>query len=445
MNGGDGTEPEATAARAERSGGARAAWLAPTAVTAEERVAEEWAERFEAFLDALGSRFFTRSDLRRQALGYVRELLAGGPEGPGSALPPVLPPGGAAATGPDPSWLRQHLLGRAVWDPDPIRDFTTDYVVDGLADGTGGGVLVLDELSFRRKGTASAGVLHGHAEEFGGVVSRQIGVFAAWSTTAGTAMVDRELYLPPAWDADPERRRRAHVPPHVGPAGKGELAWRVVDRFRARLPEAAARGMWVVADARLTTEPTLARRLEDEGVPRVLAVAPDHPVLPQPGWRRIGRLVAGHARESEWDWLTVGSDAVDTAPWQWWVRRIPTLPRRAGAPPPDPAAPEQARWLVACRRTGDVEARRHFLAHGPADTPLDELASVVATWRHGRNVLTGAVERTGLANYRVRSWHGWYRHVTLAQAAAAFLAVQTGGHPRGTVLSPLPPLLDTGR
>ncbi|GAB3182419.1 hypothetical protein [Streptomyces incanus] len=30
----------------------------------------------------------------------------------------------------------------------------------------------------------------------------------------------------------------------------------------------------------------------------------------------------------------------------------------------------------------------------------------------------------GLADYEVRSFHGWYRHITLAQLAAAFLAVQ---------------------
>ena len=48
----------------------------------------------------------------------------------------------------------------------------------------------------------------------------------------------------------------------------------------------------------------------------------------------------------------------------------------------------------------------------------------------------------GLDQYEVRSWHGWYRHITLAMWAHAFLAVTRAAT---LVPSPLLPLADEGK
>ena len=53
---------------------------------------------------------------------------------------------------------------------------------------------------------------------------------------------------------------------------------------------------------------------------------------------------------------------------------------------------------------------------------LEELAKVAGSrWRVeiGFEEAKGEV---GLSHYEVRSWHGWYRHITLALFAHAFLA-----------------------
>ncbi|MFG2879512.1 IS701 family transposase [Streptomyces sp. NPDC048337] len=405
----------------------QAEWLAPSDVTPEQRAAEEWGERFDELLEEVGSQFFSRSDLRHHAQEYVRSLL-GGITRSDSILP------AATESGAGAFWVQQHLLGRSIWDADTLRDFTTRYVVEGLADGCGPGVLVLDETAFRKKGSASAGVARQYSEALGGAVSCQIGVMASWSTQSGTALVDRELYLPPDWDADPVRRRNAHIPDDVRHASKADLARRIVQRFRAQAPRGAAAGMWVVADAQLGCDQAFCAFLLAQGIPHVVGVPPDHPVLPHPGWRRVSRLVQRYAEAEDWDRLAVGSDAVDTGPWEWWVRRIPSEPV-PNAPTPEQAAARpgggMARWLVACRRSGDPQSQRYFIARGPVHISLDDLAAVVAAWRHGRNALAGAGERCGLGAYRVRSWHGWYRHITLAQLAAGFLAVQAGGHSYG--------------
>jgi SRSO17 transposase len=52
----------------------------------------------------------------------------------------------------------------------------------------------------------------------------QLGVFCAYATSRGRALIDRELYLPKSWTEDPGRYREAGVPADVQFATKPELA-----------------------------------------------------------------------------------------------------------------------------------------------------------------------------------------------------------------------------
>lgn len=71
-----------------------------------------------------------------------------------------------------------------------------------------------------------------------------MGVFLCYASDAGTAFIDRELYLPREWTDDAERLQEAGVPEEVGFATKGKLAKRMLGRaFEAGVP-----ARWVVAD-----------------------------------------------------------------------------------------------------------------------------------------------------------------------------------------------------
>ncbi|MFE2966004.1 transposase, partial [Streptomyces sp. NPDC059340] len=73
----------------------------------------------------------------------------------------------------------------------------------------------------------------------------RIGVFAAYATTSGRALVDRELHLPKSWTGDRDRCRAAHIPDERTFATKADLAKAMVLRALASpLPIA-----WVTADA----------------------------------------------------------------------------------------------------------------------------------------------------------------------------------------------------
>jgi hypothetical protein len=87
----------------------------------------------------------------------------------------------------------QHLLAGAKWNPEDIRDDLQVYVADKL--GENDGVLIIDDTGFIKKGTTSAGVQRQYSGTAGRTENCQIGVFAAYATALGRALVDRELYL----------------------------------------------------------------------------------------------------------------------------------------------------------------------------------------------------------------------------------------------------------
>src|SRR4051794_10712279 len=121
----------------------------------------------------------------------------------------------------------QRLLRTAGWNADAVRDELRSYVVEGLGPA---GVLIVDETGFPKKGTRSAGVGRQYTGTTGKIDNCQIGVFLAYATPVGRALIDRELYLPTTWIDDRDRARAAGIGDEVGFATKPELARRMLGR-----------------------------------------------------------------------------------------------------------------------------------------------------------------------------------------------------------------------
>jgi SRSO17 transposase len=157
---------------------------------------------------------FFRAEPRRRARASVRVLLAPLAGKNGWTLAEV-----AGEATPDGM---QRLLNAATWDVDGVRDDVRDYVVEHL--GEPGGVLIVDETGFLKKGSKSAGVQRQYSGTAGRVENCQLGVFLAYATGKGRTLIDRELYLPKSWTSDRERCRAAAVPDEVDFATKTTLA-----------------------------------------------------------------------------------------------------------------------------------------------------------------------------------------------------------------------------
>jgi SRSO17 transposase len=161
----------------------------------------------------------------------------------------------------------QHLLGRAVWDHDGVRDDVRAYVVEHLGDPDA--VLVIDETGDLKKGTTTVGVQPQYTGTAGRVENAQVAVYLVYAGNAGHAMIDRELYVRRGWIADPDRCRAAGIPEQVGLATKPALATQML----ARTLDAGIPAAWVTGDEVYGADPDLRAELERRGIGYVRTAA----------------------------------------------------------------------------------------------------------------------------------------------------------------------------
>ena len=186
----------------------------------------------------------------------------------------------------------QRLLDEAEWDAEEVRDELRRYVVNHL--GQPGGILIVDETGFLKKGTKPAGVAYQYSGTAGRRENQQIGVFLNYASEGGCAFIDRELYLPQEWLDQPARCREAGIPKTRPFATKPQLAQQMLERtFAAAVPV-----RWVVGDCIYGSE-DLRHWLEAQGQPDMVAVPSTHADLGagRANRRRCPRHTASGARD----------------------------------------------------------------------------------------------------------------------------------------------------
>ena len=299
----------------------------------------------------------------------------------------------------------QQFLYRAVWNPDELRDDLRAYVVDALGDPEA--VLIVDETGFLKKGRHSAGVKRQYSGTAGRIENSQVGVFLAYASAHGHAFLDRALYLPEEWASDPARRQAAGIPEAVTFASKPDLAW---DMLRQAVAHQVP-FRWVTADSIYGDYRSL--RLWLESLPKryVLAVSRKETVVIAWQQHRVGALLDALPQDG-WQRLSAGEGAKGPRLYDWYW--LPLM---------DPLVAGWQRWLLVRRSISDPSELAAYVCFAPAGTPLSELVRVAGRRWVIEASLEEAKDEVGLDQYEVRSWSGWYRHITLALLAHALLAV----------------------
>jgi SRSO17 transposase len=362
--------------------------------TSEQVVA--WADELAAVAARIGRRF-ARSEPRRRAVGYVRGLLSDAERKNGWQLAERL--GDRTPDGV------QHLLARADWDADAVRDDLLAYVAERLGDP--GGVLIVDESGFLKKGVKSAGVARQYSGAAGRIENCQVGVFLGYATAKGRALLDRALYLPKAWADDRPRCQEAGVPDSVGFATKIVLARRMVERAVA----AGVPAGWVTADAVYGSDYHFRIALENRGLGYVAGVRTDFAVCV--GFRQArAKALLAEVPADAWHRLSCGAGAKGPRVYDWAVTRT-------NCPEPE----RYARWLLIRRSVSDPAEVAYFACGGPPGTTLAQLVRVAGARWVIEDLFELAKGDCGLGEYEVRSWVGWHRHATLSLFALAVVAV----------------------
>ena len=360
---------------------------------------------WQAELVALHQRIkkrFVHPEAHRRALAYLKALLGSVERKNGWQL--AKHAGDARPDG------MQRLLSTYRWDADGVRDDLRDYAVEHLGDERA--VLVVDEIGFLKQGRRSAGVERQYNRTAGRRENCQVGIFLAYSSRRGCAILDRELYLPEGWPDDQDRMEKAGVPDElVNWQRKETLAENMIDRaLKAGVP-----GAWVVADAVCCNDNLLRQWLEEQGVAHVMAVESEEEFytigegqsvlvtprrlaerIPHAAWRRFACGAGDQVLRYD-DWARVSLGHLEIL--------------------------KRWRWLLVRRSVADPNDVGYYVCISRADVSLAELARVAGHGSIVADTFEAARREVGLDDYEVRRFTGWYRHITLAMLAHAVLAV----------------------
>jgi SRSO17 transposase len=361
-----------------------------------------WEAEFESVCSRISPLFY-RPESRDHARQYLRGLLA-----------PIQRKNGwtiAEYSGEKDPKALQRFLNLTPWDADALRDLVRGYAMEQFADARG--VLIADPTGFAKKGRKSAGVQRQYSGTLGRIDNCQIGTFLAYVNGAGDrALIDRELYIPEeSWFGDPGRCAEAGIPEELTFATRpAQVATMIGRALRARVPFA-----WFTADEEFGQNPGLRTYLEDDAISYVMAVPKNTEFTDAAGRKVIFHQLAARLPPNAWQRRACGIGAKGFRVYDWALIQ---------ATDPD------CQYMI--RRSIDDGELAYYRCWNPRRENLGELVRVAgARWPIEECFEAGKGE-AGLDHYQVRLYDAWYRHITLAMLAHAFLAVLAGKAKKGT-------------
>jgi SRSO17 transposase len=318
----------------------------------------------------------------------------------------------------------QKFVGQSPWDHRPLLEELARQV--GTESGEPDGVLVFDPSAFPKQGAESVGVARQWCGRLGKVDNCQVGVYLAYVSRRGHALVDVRLYLPKGWTR--QRLKKAGVPRDVRRRTRHELALEMLDTRGPLLPHA-----WVAGDDEMGRSSWFRGQLRARGETYLLAVpsntlvrdlAADPPPYrgrgrhPQAPFTRVDRWRAALPEEA---WQTV--EVRDGARGPLVVQAVMALvqARTQGKPS------DVAELLIVSREQQADGSWKHdyLLSNASLMTPRAEFARVGKAEHRVEECLRRAKHEAGLADYQVRTWEGWHHHQALSLIATWFLTQET--------------------
>jgi SRSO17 transposase len=292
----------------------------------------------------------------------------------------------------------QEFYNRQRWESDDLRDDLQHCIVEHF--GEDDGVFVTDETGFLKKGKQSAGVGRQYTGTAGGIVNCQIGVFLAYTTSKGTTLLDRGLYLPKEWTDDRRRCRNAGIPDTVEFQTKQQIFLTMLQRARNN----GVPGQWVAADEVYGNDSKLRKGIEALDLGYVLTVPKTHRFL---GTCKVqAQDVTAWWPTYEWKRLSAGEGSKEGPRlYDWAFRTLPST------------KPGWERALLIRRSIANPEDLAYFLIFAPEGTPLEKLVEVAGTRWSIETSFKLTKNEVGLDHYEVRTHTGWYRYITICMIA----------------------------
>jgi SRSO17 transposase len=341
----------------------------------------------------------------------------------------------------------QKFVGEVPWDHKPLLGTLAHQVGRDL--GEPDAVLVFDPSAFAKKGTKSVGVARQWCGRNGKVDNCQVGVYMAYVSRRGHALVNERLYLPHEWTKSRVRLKEAGVPEAVKFRTRHQLALEMLDECGKRLPHG-----WVAGDDEMGRPSAFRRELQGRGERYLLAVPSNTLIrdldVPPPEYAGHGpHPMSPFARSDRWraalpeeSWTRIDVRDGEKGP-----LAIEVVKRRVRARTETGGTGPEELLLVTRELQADATFKHdYYLSNADPGTPLTGLARVTKAAHRIEECFERAKGEAGLADYQVRNWSAWHHHQTLSLLAAWFLNQETrrGKNPDPCADDTATPTVDRG-
>lgn len=320
----------------------------------------------------------------------------------------------ALARGVAPRSL-QEFLTQYLWDHAAVRRKVQQQVMERHADDNA--IAVIDETSFAKKGTKTAGVQRQYCGATGKHDNCVVSVHLGYAGGDFHTLVDADLYLPKSWLDDPRRCEEAGIPAETPFRAKPRIALDLL----ARSIDNGMVFRYLAADEVYGRSEAFRTGVADLGMVYVVDVP-----CSLTGWTKRAGKPAGTrpARRLDALWKRGGPAwtafrVKDTAkgPVVWKVRDVRFFPSHDGRPGGE-------RRLLIARNVVTREVK-YLLSNAPADTPVEVLVHVAfSRWRIER-LFQDAKGRLGMDEFEARKYVAVVRHLILTMVSLLFLVEQT--------------------
>ena len=296
------------------------------------------------------------------------------------------------------------LLNSAAWSESQLLDQHQKRVGNCL--GFVAGVLAFDETGFLKKGEKSAGVGRQYTGTAGKIENCQIGVFASWKTDLGQALIDRELYLPKAWTEDPTRCQQAGIPKERNFMTKNQLAGLIYER----IAKVGYKPAYVTADEVYGKDSKFRELLERYHQPYVLCVSCDQMIDFGTSKTKM-KNYSTYFRERDWKRRSVGDGSKGPRIYDWAMEEIVELENGF------------KRIVLFRRSVSDPKEIAYYFGYAKKEATFNQIIRAAGSRWSIEECFESSKGEVGLDQYEVRTWTGWYRHITLAMVAHSFLVI----------------------
>jgi SRSO17 transposase len=328
----------------------------------------------------------------------------------------------------------QRFISDAEWDEKTILTKYHSLVYEDM--GTTDGALIFDETGFIKKGNDSIGVSRQYCGSIGKVDNCQVGVFTAYASPFGYALLDKRLFIPEKWFSDDykARRKKCKLPENTEFKTKPRLAIEMLNNI---VEEELIPFKYVLGDSLYGSSPEFIEAVEScVGVTYFVEVPSDtrcwlkRPITRKKQYKYKGAIRSKTVLEkTDKKPIAARTLAKNINDYFWYRRKVSEgtkgpieyefTKRRIILSYND--LPQKTVWLIIRRTIEDQPVYKYYLSNAPTSARLS-----LFVWLSGiRWAIEQCFEETkselGMDHYEVRKYTGWHHHILTCLLAHFFL------------------------